>query len=84
MTRIANQKRATSSNATELVLELLFTNKTIIATKGKNAAPYAISVGNLEFNDKPRPSYMANITQMIPILTYSLVTSRNFSTFKLR
>ena len=27
--------------------------------KGNEAKPYAISVGNLEFNDKPRPKYIA-------------------------
>ena len=42
-------------------------------TKGTEAAPYAISVGNLEFNDKPRPKYMAIITHQIPMSVFFVV-----------
>jgi len=58
-------------------------NNKDIKIKGNKARPYAISVGTLEFNDKPRPRYMASITQMIPIRVYFLVAKRYFSTSNL-
>ena len=48
-------------------------NRSKMKIKGKDAIPYAISVGSLEFNDKPRPKYMDIITQMIPIRVYFFV-----------
>ena len=66
-----------------VIFDLFLKNQTKIVTKGKDAAPYATSVGTLEFNDNPRPRYMASITQIIPIVTYSLVTRRNYATSNL-
>ena len=40
---------------------------------GKEAEPYAIRMGILEFSANPRPKYIVNITQMIPMITYSFV-----------
>lgn len=47
---------------------------------GKEAEPYAICMGNLELSANPRPKYIVNITQMIPMITYSFVIRRNLST----
>jgi hypothetical protein len=49
---------------------------------GKEAEPYAIWMGNLEFSANPRPKYIVIIMQMIPITTYSFVIKRNLSTSK--
>ena len=38
---------------------------------GKEAEPYAIWMGNLEFSANPRPKYIVIIMQIIPITTYS-------------
>ena len=47
---------------------------------GKEAEPYAIRMGILEFSANPRPRYIVNITQIIPMVTYSFVIKRNLST----
>ncbi len=47
---------------------------------GKEAKPYAISIGNLEFSANPRPKYIATIKQKIPNIAYPFVVKRNSST----
>lgn len=47
---------------------------------GKEAEPYAVRIGTLEFSANPRPKYIVNIMQMIPMITYSFVIKRNLST----
>jgi hypothetical protein len=47
---------------------------------GKEAKPYAISIGKLEFSANPRPKYIATIKQKIPIIAYLFVVNNNLFT----
>jgi hypothetical protein len=42
---------------------------------GKEAKPYAISIGSLESSANPRPKYIATIMQKIPNIAYPLVVT---------
>ena len=47
---------------------------------GKEAKPYAIGIGSLEFSTNPRPKYIATIMLKIPNVAYPFVVKRNLST----
>ena len=40
---------------------------------GKDAKPYAICIGSLEFSTNPRPPYIATIKKKIPNIAYPFV-----------
>ncbi len=48
--------------------------------KGKEAKPYAICTGSLEFSTNPRLKYIAIIMQKIPNIVYPFVVERKLST----